>query len=82
MPSGRCAKQAAKSLERLNAMHAHLTTPDKEAIALLPEFVRLGLDRISLVNTAAQAHDAHDQLITARAWGFDTESKPTFKVGE
>jgi ribonuclease D len=34
------------------------------------------------VNTAAQAHQAHDQLITARAWGFDTESKPTFKVGE
>jgi ribonuclease D len=34
------------------------------------------------VNTAAQAHQAHDQLINARAWGFDTESKPTFKVGE
>ena len=27
-------------------------TPDKEAIALLPEFDRLGLDRITLVDTA------------------------------
>jgi ribonuclease D len=25
---------------------------------------------------------AHDTLINSRAWGFDTESKPTFKVGE
>jgi ribonuclease D len=63
-------------------MNAQRPTPDKDAIALLPEFERLGLDRISLVNTAAQAHQAHDQLIAAHAWGFDTESKPTFKVGE
>ena len=57
-------------------------TPDKEAIALLPEFQRLGLDRITLVNTAKQAQLAHDALITSPAWGFDTESKPTFRVGE
>ena len=63
-------------------MHVHLPTPDKDTIALLPEFVRLGLDRISLVNTAAQAHQAYEQLFAAPAWGFDTESKPTFKVGE
>lgn len=63
-------------------MHAQLPTPDKEAIALLPEFDRLGLDRISLVSTGAQAHQARDVLLQAGAWGFDTESKPTFKVGE
>jgi ribonuclease D len=60
----------------------HRETPDKEAIALLPPFERLGLDRITLVNTGKQAQRAHDALIAARAWGFDTESKPTFKVGE
>lgn len=60
----------------------HRDTPDKEAIALLPPFERLGLDRITLVSTAKQAQLAHDVLISARAWGFDTESKPTFKVGE
>ena len=60
----------------------HRETPDKEAIALLPPFERLGLDRITLVNTGKQAQRAHDALVAARAWGFDTESKPTFKVGE
>ena len=63
-------------------MHPHLPTPDKEAIALLPEFERLGLDRISLVCTGAQAIEARTQLLAAKAWGFDTESKPTFRVGE
>ena len=63
-------------------MTQRLDTPDKEAIAMLPAFERLGLDRISLVNTAKQAQLAHDALITSRAWGFDTESKPTFRVGE
>jgi ribonuclease D len=63
-------------------MTAHQTTPDKEAIALLPPFERLGLDRITLVNTGKQAALAYDALVAARAWGFDTESKPTFKVGE
>ena len=63
-------------------MHTRLATPDKDAIALLPPFARLGLDQIALVNTAAQAHDAYAKLVCASAWGFDTESKPTFKVGE
>ncbi|PIT72275.1 3'-5' exonuclease [Limnohabitans sp. JirII-29] len=63
-------------------MNQRLDTPDKEAIALLPPFERLGLDRITLVTTGKQAQLAHDALVTARAWGFDTESKPTFKVGE
>jgi ribonuclease D len=57
-------------------------TPDKDAIALLPPFERLGLDRITLVTTGAQAREALAQLANAPVWGFDTESKPTFQVGE
>jgi ribonuclease D len=57
-------------------------TPDKDTIALLAPFERLGLDRITLVNTDAQAQDAFAALTQANAWGFDTESKPTFRVGE
>ena len=57
-------------------------TPDKDAIALLPPFERLGLDRITLVTTGQQARSAWDALMQSSAWGFDTESKPTFKVGE
>jgi ribonuclease D len=63
-------------------MTQRLDTPDKEAIALLPPFERLGLDRITLVNTGKQARSAQDALVASRAWGFDTESKPTFRVGE
>jgi ribonuclease D len=67
----------------MNTHHPlHLATPDKEAIALLPPFARLGLDRITLVSTAAQAHEAAQRLSDVAAWGFDTESKPTFRVGE
>ena len=60
----------------------HHPTPDKDAIALLPPFERLGLDRITLVVTGEQAGRAKSELIKTKAWGFDTESKPTFKVGE
>jgi len=59
----------------MNTRHA---TPDKEQIALLEPFERLGLDRIQLVATALQARSALTELAMARAWGFDTESKPTF----
>mgnify|MGYP000054668257 CR=1 FL=1 len=57
-------------------------TPDKETIALLPAFDRLGLGQITLVSHGDQAEQALAQLMQHRAWGFDTESKPTFKVGE
>ncbi len=63
----------------MNTRHA---TPDKDAIALLPPFERLGLDRIVLVSSGAHARQAQEALLKSQAWGFDTESKPTFKVGE
>ncbi len=56
--------------------------PTKEAIALLDPFERLGLDRIELVQSAAQAERALHALSSAPAWGFDTESKPTFRKDE
>lgn len=59
-------------------MHTRHPTPDKEQIALLEPFDRLGLDRIHLVATSSQAHDAWAHLEAADCWGFDTESKPTF----
>lgn len=59
-------------------MHALNATPSKERIALLPEFGRLGLERIVLVDSAAQAQQAQAELGATAVWGFDTESKPTF----
>lgn len=62
--------------------NTHHATPDKDAIALLPPFERLGLDRITLVTDGAGAREALARLKDTPAWGFDTESKPTFRVGE
>ncbi|MEO8119771.1 MAG: 3'-5' exonuclease domain-containing protein 2, partial [Rhodoferax sp.] len=59
-------------------MHIQHPTPSKEQIALLPEFDRLGPNRIALVVTAAQAQQAQAELSATTVWGFDTESKPTF----
>ena len=59
-------------------MHTIHATPSKEQIALLDPFERLGLDRIHLVATPAQAEKACAALAAAAVWGFDTESKPTF----
>lgn len=56
----------------------HHPTPSKDEIALLAPFEQLRLDRITLVNTAVQAREACAALRDHRAWGFDTESKPTF----
>ncbi|WP_372660505.1 3'-5' exonuclease [Hydrogenophaga sp.] len=53
-------------------------TPSKDEIALLPEFDRLGPDRIALVHTGEQARAAQAALTATTVWGFDTESKPTF----
>ena len=66
----------------IRPMQERHPTPDKDTIALLPPFERLGLDRITLVNTGRQAQEAFAALTDTPAWGFDTESKPTFKVGE
>ncbi len=63
-------------------MNTRHITPDKDAIALLPPFDRLGLDQITFITTESGARKAQAALVAAPAWGFDTESKPTFKVGE
>nr|WP_082516992.1 3'-5' exonuclease [Acidovorax sp. Leaf78] len=60
----------------------HQAIPGKEQIALLDAFERLGMDSITLVRTPEQADRARDALCKATAWGFDTESKPTFVQGE
>jgi len=59
-------------------MQTTLPTPSKDEIALLPEFSRLGLDRITLVVSGLQAREAAAALADQPVWGFDTESKPTF----
>ncbi|WP_374666273.1 3'-5' exonuclease [Ramlibacter sp.] len=56
--------------------------PTREEIALLPPFERLGLDRIEIIASEAAARRAEEDLRTHDVWGFDTESRPTFRAGE
>ncbi|WP_198972694.1 3'-5' exonuclease [Xylophilus sp. ASV27] len=56
--------------------------PDRDAIAALPEFPRLGLESIRLVASADAARAAEAELQGACVLGFDTESRPTFARGE
>lgn len=59
-----------------------IPSPTKDHIATLPLFERLELKDIIVVSQAQQALQAKAALQGARVLGFDTESKPTFKVGE
>ncbi len=52
--------------------------PSADAIALLEPFERLPRSHVHLVHTAEQVRHATQALQHASAWGFDTESKPTF----
>ena len=63
-------------------MTERFPTPDKEQIALLAPFDRLGLDAIEVVDTPERAAAALAALAGATELGFDTESKPTFDKGE
>jgi ribonuclease D len=59
-----------------------LPLPAPEEIALLEPFERLGLERIVLVSTGAEAEQSARTLVQHGVWGFDTESRPTFTAGE
>ena len=48
----------------------------------LPDYVGIGLDRITLVESETLAEEACAALLAADVIGFDTESKPTFLKGE
>lgn len=59
-----------------------LPVPDPDQLAALEPFERIGVERIGLVSTPQQAELAAEALLQVAAWGFDTESKPTFQAGE
>ena len=63
-------------------MTERFPTPDKDQIALLDVFDRLGMGDIQLVSSPAQAAQALQALEGTSALGFDTESKPTFAKNE
>ena len=58
------------------------TAPTKSEIALMQPFVGLTLERIHVPSTEAEFASAIDDIKAAGIVGFDTESRPTFVVGD
>ncbi len=54
----------------------------KEQIRTFPVFQNLNPDRIYVIQTLDQCLQVEAELKSVQVFGFDTESKPTFKVGE
>ena len=59
-----------------------LPVPDKDQVALLPPFAGLLLSQIEVPDTPQRCAAAAAALLAAGVAGFDSESKPTFRVGE
>ncbi|MFZ4681457.1 MAG: 3'-5' exonuclease [Terrimicrobiaceae bacterium] len=58
------------------------TAPAKAETALLPPFPGLSPEQIHVPKTKADCRAAAKEILAAGVAGFDTEAKPTFKVGE
>lgn len=56
--------------------------PSKDAIRQMPVFTGLALGQIHLVHSLQDLARARTALAHAAELGFDTESKPTFVIGE
>jgi len=56
--------------------------PSKAETALLPPFPGLPIERIAVPKSRAEFASAFDEIMAFGRAGFDTESKPTFSVGE
>jgi len=58
------------------------TLPSKEQIQTFPVFKNLPMQQIQVINRLEQCHALEQELKSCAVLGFDSESKPTFKVGE
>jgi ribonuclease D len=58
------------------------TAPKKSETALLDPFNGLTLEQILIPRTVSELAAATEEILASGVAGFDTESKPTFKVGE
>ena len=56
--------------------------PSKEQIQAFPVFQNLPMQQIQLIHSLEQCLAVEQELKSCALFGFDSESKPTFKVGE
>ena len=80
------AGAGGESMNPLNSKHPspHMkkAAPSKTEIALLPPFAGLTLERIHVPAGREEFASATAEIMAAGIVGFDTESKPTFAVGD
>ncbi len=62
--------------------HQFLARPTKEEIRELPKFDGLPLEKIRLVESAADVIFAQEEILKSTYVGFDTESKPNFVANQ
>lgn len=58
------------------------TLPSKEQIQAFPLFKNLPMQQIQVIHSLEQCHALEAELTHCAVLGFDSESKPTFRVGE
>ena len=56
--------------------------PSKEVIATFAPFQNISPENIMVIHSIQQCEALRDELAQVAVFGLDTESKPTFKVGE
>lgn len=81
LPQGAPAWGAVPNSLRQDAI-ARLPLPDRDTINALPPFAALNIGQVQVVTTAAAAEAVLAQWQAGVVLGFDTESRPTFRVGE
>ncbi|WP_151706963.1 3'-5' exonuclease [Acinetobacter sp. TUM15064] len=59
-----------------------LPIPNKEHIQILPRFQNLPMQAIHVIQNVEQCEAIRTELEQIAIFGFDSESKPTFQVGE
>lgn len=66
----------------MNNLHNPLSIPSKEQIQQFPRFQNLPKQAIHVIQNLEQCEAIRAELEHTTIFGFDTESKPTFQVGE
>ena len=81
-PAPSSPNSSAKKTEPNAPKQARLIGPSKAETALMPSFQGLSSDQIHVPVTQAECKNALDEILAAGVAGFDTEAKPTFRVGQ
>jgi hypothetical protein len=75
-------RPASSSPNSRSGKQTRPVAPTKAETALLPAFQGLSPDQIHVPATRAECRNAVEEILAAGLGGFDTEARPTFRVGQ